>query len=90
MPRKARDRQPPDEPIEQLPWWVQWWVPPSGRPTLANVVFVACLVLGWLPVVRGWRYFKDYNPWAGAVCGTLVAIWVLIAMVWMYRHRRWR
>jgi len=89
MNRRHRDSTPGPDDNGPLPWWVQWWVPPTGGPLLALAVLISSLTVGWLPVVFGWRYFQSYDPWAGAVCASLVGIWITVAVIWMYRHGRW-
>ncbi len=74
---------------EDIPGWVGFWVPPSRRPLVSFAVLGILLTMAWLPVALDWRPWGS-DPWWGSGVCSLVALWEMLAIVWMYRHRKWR
>jgi hypothetical protein len=67
---------------------VYWWVPPARRPFLSIILLAFVIALGWVPVVFDWGIISD--PKWGAGIMSVVAIWGVSAIAWMYRHNQWR
>jgi hypothetical protein len=75
---------------DDLPGWVQFWVPPSRKPTLAFAVLAVSVVATWLPILLAGWVWGTFDAWWWVGAGNLGSLWIILAVAWMYRHGKWR